>query len=220
MAQLARFISHTVLSFGAAAGLVLFSSAPSAAQTTIPTGTKSLPGGEDRDAASSAGKAVRADSGQKPDAVEKSGNKKIELGASYGQGAFLSAHGTFTVAGIEACLRCRERFAFFAQYDHWWLTPPGGQTSVLDLGSAGLRIQGRNKYVRPFFDVGIAAGYYDGHPHNYVHRDETIALAGVTLGAGITVTLPRGFYVRPQAKLAFGAETAVGFGSVGVGYRF
>ena len=158
--------------------------------------------------------------GPTPDSGGAIGAPETELGATLGQGAFLTAHGAFTAVGAEACVRCQGRIGYFLEYTHWSLTPAGGQTSLLNLGGGGIRIQGKNRYVRPFLDVGIAVGIYDGHPHNYVHKDESFDIMGVMLGFGMTVSLPKGFYVRPQAKVAVSPETAVGFASVGLGYRF
>ena len=146
--------------------------------------------------------------------------QKTEVGVTYGTGALLTAHGSFRVAGGEACVRCDGRVAYFLEYSHWWLTPPGGLTSKLDMGSGGVRIQGKNKYVRPFVDIGITAGSYDGHPHDFVHKDENFDLEGVALGVGVTVSVTKHFYVRPQAKIADGLGSGVGFAVVVACYRF
>jgi hypothetical protein len=154
------------------------------------------------------------------EASTQSQGPRTELGATFGQGGFMTAEGNFAAFGAEACLRCQGRVGYFLEYTRWSLTPTGGQTSLLNLAGGGLRIQGKNKYLRPFFDIGIAAGAYNGHPHNYVHRDESFEIVGVVLGVGMTVSLPKGFYVRPQARIAVSPETGVGFASVGFGYRF
>jgi hypothetical protein len=146
--------------------------------------------------------------------------QKTELGATFGTGASLSAQGAFTTIGVEGCVRCQGRVGYFLEFNRWWLTPPGGQTSVLDFAAGGIRIQGTNKRIRPFLDLGVAAGYYDGHPHDFVHRDEAIGLIGGVLGAGVTVSLPKGFYIRPQVNLAVAPDIGVGFANVGFGYRF
>jgi len=89
--------------------------------------------------------------------------QKTEIGATIGNATLFTAHGRFQeAAGVEGCVYCEGRFGAFLEYSHWWLTPPGGQTSLLDLGGGGLRIQSRNKRVRPFFDLGVSLGRYDG----------------------------------------------------------
>lgn len=164
--------------------------------------------------------AENRDNGSKPDSAEAIGGRNTELGGRLGLGGFLTAHGAFTALGVEGCVRCQGRLGVFLEYNHWWLTPAGGETSVLNLAAGGLRMQGRNKYLRPFFDIGIAVGNYDGKPHDFVRRTENIDIMGAMLGVGMTVSLPKGFYIRPQARLAISPETGVGFASAGLGYRF
>jgi hypothetical protein len=189
----------------AAVGFVLLVCAPLTAQPTTPV-EASAPLTQNNGSTPDSGGAIRV--------------PKTEFGAKLGQGAFLTAHGAFTAVGVEACVRCQGRIGYFLEFTHWSLTPTGGQTSLLNLGGGGFRIQSKNKHVRPFLDIGIAVGTYDGHPHNYVHKDESFDIMGLMLGFGMTVSLPKGFYVRPQARLAISPETGVGFGSVGLGYRF
>jgi hypothetical protein len=131
-------------------------------------------------------------------------------------------HGGFTTAGVEGCVDCGGRFAAFMEYSHWWLTPPGGETSVLNLAAGGLRIQGKNKYVRPFFDIGVSVGQYDGHPHDYVHKSENFGMGGIAFGFGASVSIGSRLYIRPQARFAGGVPNGVIVGTVGVGvgYRF
>ena len=131
-------------------------------------------------------------------------------------------HGSFTTAGVEVCVDCGGRFGFFMEYSRWWRTPPSGETSVLNLAAGGLRIQGRNKYVRPFFDIGVSVGLYDGHPHDFVHISEGFGTGGIALGVGVSVSIGSRLYVRPQARLVGGVPKDVieGTASIGVGYRF
>jgi hypothetical protein len=148
--------------------------------------------------------------------------QQTQIGGTIGTGGFSSMHGSFTTAGVEVCVDCGGRFGFFMEYSRWWLTPPSGETSVLDLAAGGLRIQGRNKYVRPFFDIGVSAGLYDGHPHDFVHKSENFGTGGIALGFGASVSIGSKLYVRPQVRIAGGVPNGVvvASASVGVGYRF
>jgi hypothetical protein len=146
--------------------------------------------------------------------------QNVEIGATYGTAGFATAHGRFVAAGAEVCLKCGARFVYFADYSHWWLTPPVGQTSKLDLVTGGLRVQGKNPYVRPFVDLGVAVGHYDGHPHDAVHKDENFGIAGAALGVGVTLSPVKHIYIRPEAKLVLATETVVGQAGVGIGIRF
>ena len=146
--------------------------------------------------------------------------QKAEIGVTYGTGVFVTAHGNFTTVGAEACLNCQARRAYFLEYDHWGLTPAGGRTSKLNLVAGGLRIQGRNRYVRPFVDLGIGVGNYEGHPHDFVHKDEDIGIMGFVLGVGVTFSPVKHVYIRPQAKLVWAFDTAFMQAGVGAGIRF
>ena len=148
--------------------------------------------------------------------------QRTEIGGTIGHGSFNSMHGGFTTAGVEVCVDCGGRFGAFMEFSHWWLTPAGGQTSALNLAAGGLRIQGRNKYVRPFFDIGVSMGLYDGHPHDYVHISENFVTGGIAFGLGASVSIGSRLYVRPQVRVAGGAPNGVmvGTAGVGLGYRF
>ncbi len=74
--------------------------------------------------------------------------------------------------------------------------------------------------MRPFFDAGISLGRYDGKPHDFVHCSELFVMGGVTLGGGVAISIAKGFYVRPQLRVAGGIGAVVVYASIGAGYRF
>jgi hypothetical protein len=149
---------------------------------------------------------------------------EAQIGGTIGLGSFGSTEytsGGFVVAGVEGCALCGGKFGLFMEYDHWRLAPTGFETSVLNLGAGGLRIQGRGRRVRPFFDIGGALGRYNGKPHGYIHRSEDFSMVGVMIGTGAAISIGEKWYVRPQARLALmRSGNLAGFLSVGVGYRF
>jgi len=119
-------------------------------------------------------------------------------------------------------VQCGGRSGVFLEYSHWQLTPPGGKTSALNYVAGGLRIQGKNRHVRPFFDIGVAIGQYDGNPHDFVHKSESFGTGGIACGAGVSISIGKRLYLRPQVRMAGGLPKGVVVGSfsVGAGYRF
>ena len=120
------------------------------------------------------------------------------------------------VAGAESCFLCGGRFGLYAEYHHWQKTGEGTDSPVsLDLAGGGLRIQGRGRRVRPFFDAGVAAGV----ERRYMGRSRPVT--GGVLGAGATVMLGPHVYVRPLLRIAgFSSGEAGGFAGASIGYRF
>lgn len=147
-----------------------------------------------------------------------------QIGGTIGLGSFGTTEytsGGFVVAGVEGCALCGGKFGLFMEYDHWRLTPTGYETSVLNLGAGGLRIQGRGRRVRPFFDVGGALGRYNGKPHGYIRRSEDFSMGGVIIGTGAAISVGEKWYVRPQARLALMTSGNIaGVLNFGIGYRF
>jgi hypothetical protein len=154
-------------------------------------------------------------------------DRKFELGATIGIGAIIPAKSVFTGVGMEACVFCQRQGGFFLEYNRWSFTPDGGKTTIMTIASGGVRIQDQNESVKPFFEIGIAVGTFNDQPHNLVIEDEHFNMIGVKFGGGVTISLPKGFYVRPQVGCVvsghnIGAISGFGFmtANVGLGYRF
>ncbi len=145
--------------------------------------------------------------------------QNTQFGAMLGRGGAVQLFETSAyhfVAGAETCFLCEGRFGLYADYHHWRKTGKGTDSPVsLDLAGGGLRIQGRGRRVRPFFDAGVAAGVesrYLGGPR---------PVTGGVLGAGATILLGRHAYIRPLIRITgLSSGEAGGFAGASIGYRF
>lgn len=120
------------------------------------------------------------------------------------------------VAGAEGCFLCGGRFGVYAEYHHWKKTGEGTDSPVsLDLAGGGLRIQGRGRRVRPFFDVGVAAGMES----RYLGKSRPVT--GGVLGTGAMILLGEHPYIRPLLRITgLSSGEAGGFAGASIGYRF
>lgn len=150
--------------------------------------------------------------------------QQFELGATVGGGIF-GADGTgqptYVIFGAETCAFCRSSAAVFAEFSHWQRSTAGYRTSIrcVELLAVGARIQGGRR-VRPFFDVGFAAGW-DRFTRLGDGRDDIHGNPGLLLGGGAAVSIGEHWYIRPQARIVVLRGIHAGVAAlVGIGYRF
>ena len=153
--------------------------------------------------------------------------QNTQIGGMIGFGRFWKYNwnsATYVVAGGEACARCGGRYGFFVDYNHWSRrgTGTGNAPAIsLDLASLGLRIQGKDERVRPFFDVGLAVGRKHRDSLIYPGRQQSTGLVGGGLGFGAAISASEHWYVRPFGRvflLSTNENDAIAGASVG--YRF
>jgi hypothetical protein len=129
--------------------------------------------------------------------------------------------GPYVLAGAEGCVLCGGRLGLFFEYNHWQLAGVRNNPTMLDLAGAGLRIQGKGRRVRPFFDIGVVGGREQLQRNLYLGPSESRGVRGMLLGGGATIDIGKRWYVRPQLKLAAVSEGYVtGWFGASVGYRF
>lgn len=126
------------------------------------------------------------------------------------------------VAGVEGCVLCGGRFGLFMEYHHWQKTGVGTDQPVsLDLGSGGLRIQGKGARVRPFLDVGFLAGTEKKDRFTLPITQESHGVAGGVLGFGAAISITEHWYIRPLGRIVVLSTSEFGgFAGAAVGYRF
>jgi hypothetical protein len=126
------------------------------------------------------------------------------------------------VAGVEACVLCGGRLGVFGEYHHWTKTGVGTDEPIgLDLAGGGLRIQGKGRRVRPFFDFGMLAGVERNDRIFALSGTGSHAVAAGTLGFGAAISITEHWYVRPLARIVVLTSMEFGgFGGASVGHRF
>jgi len=102
------------------------------------------------------------------------------------------------VAGVEGCVLCSGRLGLFLEYHHWRKISSGTDNPAsLDLAGGGLRIQGKGKRVRPFFDVGLAGGVERNDLYFLPRGRASHAVACGMLGFGAAISVSEHWYVEP-----------------------
>jgi len=151
--------------------------------------------------------------------------QNTQVGAMIGRGgiAQLFENSAYhVVTGVEGCFWCGGHFGVFVEYHHWAKTGVGTDQPVsLDLAGGGVRIQGKGRRVRPFFDAGIFGGA-EKKDRNIIPFDLTShAVAAGALGFGAAISITEHWYVRPMARIVVLSSAEFGgFAGAGVGYRF
>ena len=85
----------------------------------------------------------------------------------------------------------------------------------------GLRIQGKGRRVRPFFDFGLLAGVERNHQIFPLAGNRSHAVGGGMLGFGAAISLSEHWHVRPLARIVvLSTPEFGGFGGAAVGCRF
>jgi hypothetical protein len=151
--------------------------------------------------------------------------QKTQIGGLIGRGGvaqFFENSAYHVVAGVEACFLCGGRLGVFGEYHHWTKTGVGTDEPVsLDLAGGGLRIQGKGRRVRPFFDFGLLAGAERNDRIFPFTGARSHAVVAGTLGFGAAISITEHWYVRPLARIVVLSTPEVGgFGGASVGYRF